>query len=229
MLAGNDPGPLPGLERLLCWAIGALAPALLLWRYPADIWSLLLVQTPLRARRDLQQRLSALQNALAPKLGLAVGAALALPLLWWLDRWSALASQFSPLAGSPRLVDLLLASMLLAVMLWQWQQLLQALWLLSRSPAVIRATPPLDQPELERSRLCLGLPLLLPDPLQINPPLHPAGPISPTAVAGAGAAGSAVAAPPSRSVDAGSLAAVAVEPEQPAEEAKGPQLDEQVD
>ena len=37
-LSGGDPGPLPLLERLLCWAIGAVAPALLLAQRPADGW-----------------------------------------------------------------------------------------------------------------------------------------------------------------------------------------------
>ena len=88
VLAGSDPGPLPGLERLLCWAIGALAPALLLVRRPADVWSLLLLQTPLRGRRELQRRLSRLQATPALALATAGGAALGLPLLWWIGRAS---------------------------------------------------------------------------------------------------------------------------------------------
>ena len=39
LLAGSDPGPLPALERLLCWGLGGLVPALVLWRRPADVWS----------------------------------------------------------------------------------------------------------------------------------------------------------------------------------------------
>jgi hypothetical protein len=165
LLAGSDPGPLPSLERLLCWAIGGLAPALLLWRRPADIWSLLFVQTPARGRRDLQRRLSALQATTSLKLGLALGCALLLVLLWRLDRAAALASALAPLPEAPRLVDLLLTAPLLALMLWQWQQLLQALWLLGRSPATIAATAPMAGAELAQQRLSPGLPLLLPQPL----------------------------------------------------------------
>jgi hypothetical protein len=176
LLAGSDPGPLPALERLFCWALGVLAPALLLWRQPADVWSLLLLQTPLRVRRDLQQRLSRLQEALPLRLGLAAGVALALPLLWWIDDHAALAGASSPLAAIPRLGALLLASLLLALMLWQWQQLLQALWLLNRSPEQLAAASPMNQRELETGRLCLGLPLLMPAPLEaltasIPPPI----------------------------------------------------------
>jgi len=167
LLAGSDPGPVPALERLLCWGLGALAPTLLLWRRPADVWSLLLLQTPLRARRPLQQRLSRLQDNLGLRLALALGGVISLPLLWWLDEHAAVASPLSPLAGSPRLVALLLASLLLALMLWQWQQLLQALWLLSRTPEAVAAARPMPQAELEEQRLCLGLPLLLLDPLQL--------------------------------------------------------------
>ena len=168
LLGGSDPGPVPGLERLLCWALGALAPTLVLWNRPADVWSVLLLQAPLRARRPLQQRLSRLQDNLGLRLGLVVAGVISLPLLWWLDDHAAIASSLSPLQGSPRLVVLLLAALLLALMLWQWQQLLQALWLLSRPPEVVAAVRPMPQAELEETRLCLGLPLLLLDPLQID-------------------------------------------------------------
>ena len=168
VLAGSDPGPLPGLERLLCWAIGALAPALLLVRRPADVWSLLLLQTPLRGRREPQRRLSRLQASLAVTLATAGGAALGLPLLWWIDRQAAVASPVSPFSSCPRLVALLLAALLLAVMLWQWQQLVQSLWLLSRKAETVAGTPPLSLAELEQQRLCLGLPLLLPEPLKLE-------------------------------------------------------------
>lgn len=186
LLAGSDPGPVPALERLLCWGLGALAPTLLLWRRPADVWSLLLLQTPLRARRPLQQRLSRLQDNLGLRLALAVAAVISLPLLWWLDEHAAVASSLSPLAGSPRLVVLLLSALLLALMLWQWQQLLQALWLLTRSPEVVAAARPMPQAELEEQRLCLGLPLLLLDPLQLvaAPAVAPRGSAAPAAVSG---------------------------------------------
>ncbi len=165
LLAGSDPGPVPGLERLLCWGLGGLLPALGLWRRPADVWSLLLLQTPLRARRPIQQRLSAMQETPVLRAGLVAGSVLLLGLLWWCDNHAAIAGPFSPLAASPRLVALLLVALLLALMLWQWQQLLQSLWLLSRSPGTIAAATPMLTRELEARRLCLGLPVLLPDPL----------------------------------------------------------------
>ncbi len=215
LLAGSDPGPLPALERVLCWSIGVLAPGLLLWQRPADVWSLLLVRTPSRGRRDLQARLSTLQGALPLRWGMAGGAALALPMIWWLDRNAAIATGFSPVADSPRLVGLLLASALLAVMLWQWQQLLHALWLLGRGPDQIAATSPLSKIELEEQRLCLGLPLLLPEAMQIDGPVltEPAAEeLKDSVVAAAGLVGSTV----------------AVEPEQTTEQGEGSELDQQV-
>jgi hypothetical protein len=101
-------------------------------------------------------------------LATAGGAALGLPLLWWIDRQAAVASPVSPFSSCPRLVALLLAALLLAVMLWQWQQLVQSLWLLSRKAETVAGTPPLSLAELEQQRLCLGLPLLLPDPLKLE-------------------------------------------------------------
>lgn len=168
LLAGADPGPLPALERLLCWAIGSLAPAFLLWRRPADVWSLLLVQAPLRARRPLQQRLSRLQSGPLLQAGLVLGCLLSLALLWWIDDRAALAGAFSPVAGSPRLVALLLAAALLALLLWQWQQLLQSLWLLSRNPELVAAAVPMTQEAVAEQRLPLGIPLLLLDALTLE-------------------------------------------------------------
>lgn len=213
LLAGSDPGSLPALERLLCWALGALAPGLLLWRQPADVWSLLLLQTPLRGRRQLQQRLSRLQEGLPLQLGLAAGVLLALPLLWWIDDHAALAGSWAPLAATPRLGILLLASLLLAVMLWQWQQLLQAVWLLSRTPQQLAAVTPMGQQELELRRLCLGLPLLLPPALaEAEPSAAAATKPEPSAVAAVttdGLSGS-------------------VDEQQAGEQNDGPELDQQV-
>jgi hypothetical protein len=95
------------------------------------------------------------------------GAAALLPLFWWMDQHAALAASLSPLAASPRLVGLLLACPLLALVLWQWQQLTQALGLLRTSPEMLEAVTPLTASQLDSQRLNLGLPLLLLGPLQI--------------------------------------------------------------
>ena len=168
VLAGADPGPFPGFERVLAWALGALAPAVLFWRFPPDLWSLLLLQVPLRGRRPEQLRLSALQGVLPLRLLSAAGAVLLLPLLWWADASAGLAWAWSPLSASPRLVVLLVSVPLLALMLWQWQQLIQAVWMLTRPASLVEQTLPLTQAVAADTRLNAGLPLLLLPPLAMD-------------------------------------------------------------
>lgn len=168
VLAGADPGPFPGFERLLTWALGCLGPAVLFWRLPPDLWSLLLVQIPLRARRPEQLRLSALQLALPLRVLNAAGAALLLPLSWWSDAHAGLAWSWSPVASSPRLVVLLLAVPVLALMQWQWAQLMQAIWMQTRPAELVEQTLPLSQEQAAEQRLNLGLPLLLLAPLDLE-------------------------------------------------------------
>lgn len=183
ILAGADPGPVPAVERLLLWALGALLPAVLLWQRPADCWSLLLLQTPARGRREVQRRLSALQAPLPIRLLAAAWALLLLPVVWRLDSLSAQMVAIAPLPEASRLVTILLSVPLLAILVWQAQQLIQAIWLLSRSSEQVAGTPAMTPEALVRERLSLGLPLLLPDPLSLVEDRQPqAAEPSPSAV-----------------------------------------------
>ncbi len=165
LLAGGDPGPFPLVERLFCWGLGALLPAVLFWRLPPDPWSLLLLQVPLRGRRERQRRLSGLPFSLGLRLVAAAGSLPLLALVWWADRQGGIAWSLSPLATTPRLLVLLICSPLLALMLWQWHQLVQAIWLLTRPPSLVEASVPLGLEQAQGRRLNLGLPLLLLPPL----------------------------------------------------------------
>ena len=218
VLAGADPGPLPGLERLLAWAIGALGPAILLWQRPADVCSLLVIQVPIKARSGDQLSLAALQSNLVLKLLMAAGAAALLPVFWWIDQHAALATPLSPLAASPRFVGLLVACPLLALITWQWQQLIQASALLIRNPATLPEHPPLSQQQLVSQRMSLGLPLLLLNPLLTS---RPGAPEAPAAEA---PAADALVQPEASSV----AGTVAIQPEETAEQAEGTDLDQQV-
>jgi hypothetical protein len=240
LLGASDPGSLPLLERLFCWAIGVLAPATLLWRLPVDPWSLLVAQVPQRGRREIQQRLSALQPPAVLRLGSLVGLAiLSLVLLWWCDNHAAFASAFSPVANSPRLVGLLLAAAVLALLQWQGQQVIQALWLLSRSPQEVAAAAPLSAAALERERLSPGLPLLLLPPLRES--LASVSIPSPPPVSAASSAAMDPAAPPTApsapapedppegfASPSAAAAAIAIKPEEPTEEQQSPPLDQEI-
>ena len=240
LLGASDPGSLPLLERLLCWAIGVLAPAALLWRLPVDPWSLLVAQVPQRGRREIQQRLSALQPPAVLRLGSLVGLAiLSLVLLWWCDNHAAFASAFSPVADSPRLVGLLLAAAVLALLQWQGQQVVQALWLLSRSPQEVAAATPLSAAALERERLSPGLPLLLLPPLReslASVSIPSTAPFStpPLAAMDPGAPPTAPSAPAPEDPPEGfaspsaAAAAIAIEPEESTEEQQSPPLDQEI-
>ena len=240
LLGASDPGSLPLLERLLCWAIGVLAPAALLWRLPVDPWSLLVAQVPQRGRREIQQRLSALQPPAVLRLGSLVGlASLSLVLLWWCDNHAAFASAFSPVADSPRLVGLLLAAAVLALLQWQGQQVVQALWLLSRSPQEVAAAAPLSAAALERERLSPGLPLLLlpplreslasvsiPSPAPFSAP--PSAAMDPAAPPAAPSAPAPEDPPEGFASPSAAAAAIAIEPEESTEEQQSPPLDQEI-
>ena len=107
LLAGSDPGPWPGLERVVIWGLGAVAPAVLLWRQPPDPLSLLLLCTPPQQRRPEQRALTREPLSVPLKLLLASGAVLLLPVLWWLDSRSVLADSFALLPNGNRLLALL--------------------------------------------------------------------------------------------------------------------------
>ncbi|MCP9788696.1 low-complexity tail membrane protein [Cyanobium sp. Maggiore-St4-Cus] len=226
VLAGADPGPLPGLERLLAWAIGALGPAILLWQRPADVCSLLVIKVPIKARSGAQLSLAALQSSLVLKLLMAAGAAALLPLFWWIDQHAALATPLSPLAASPRFVGLLVACPLLGVITWQWQQLIQASALLIRNPATIPEHPPLSLQQLVSQRMSLGLPLLLLNPLlTTQPTARQAAPAKPVIDDLPAAPAAEALVQPEASSIAGT---VAIQPEETAEQAESTDLDQQV-
>ena len=238
LLAGGDPGPFPLVERLFCWGLGALLPACLFWRLPPDPWSLVLVQVPLRGRRERQRRLSSLPPSLGLRLGAAAGTLPLLALVWWADRQGGIAWSLSPLATTPRLVVLLICSPLLALMLWQWHQLVQAIWLLSRPPSLVDATVPLGLEQPQGQHLNLGLPLLL-LPLLASPPARanqpveqplptpeeepaPAPPLEP--IASASSVGIETTAPGERAL----AIPMAIDQQQPPEDRQGSNLDQQI-
>ena len=209
LLAGADPGPVPSVERLLTWGVAVLAPAVALWRQPADWGSLMLVRVPTRGRTPDQQTLSARQGGAASSVPLIAAAVLLLPLLWWLDDSAGLISEFSPLNGSSRLLCLLLSMPLLATIVWQLQQLVQAALLLLTGEG---ETAAYSAEQLNSERSSFGLQLL-----QLAPLDWPEAAPKPTATPEP----TPEPEPEPESVPG----AAAVEPEQGGEEDQGPALD----
>ena len=161
LLAGSDPGPFPGLERVLTWAFGAVGPSVLLWRMAPDPFSLLLICTPVRLRTPDQLGFSQQPMGLPLKLLLASGTAFLLPLLWWLDTTSVLATSYALLPTPNRVAALVAVAPLLTLMVWQWQQVAQATLLLGRNHQPTLPPPGAGgPPAAPRQSLCLGLPWL---------------------------------------------------------------------
>ena len=218
LLAGADPGPVPLLERLLIWAIAVLAPAAALLKRPADWGSLLLVRLPASTRTDEQHQLSAQQGGLLVKVSLSILVIGLLPLIWWLDESAGLVQEISPLQDSSRLVALLLSAPLLAVIVWQLQQLVQAVLLLSGRSIEGSPETGWDAQRLQNERSSFGLqllelqPLIWPEPEPISTP--PPVPAEPPGT------------PEPASSD--STLTVAVEPEQGGEEEESSELDPEI-
>ena len=207
LLAGADPGPVPSVERLLTWGVAVLAPAVALWRQPADWGSLLLVRVPTRTRTADQQTLSARQGGAASTVPLIAAVVLLLPLLWWLDDSAGLIGEFSPLNGSSRLLCLLLSMPLLATIVWQLQQLVQAVLLLLMGAG---ETASYSAEQLNSERSSFGLQLL-----QLAPLDWPEAAPKPTATPE----------PTAEPATKPDIEATAVEPEQGGEEDQSPALD----
>ena len=170
ILAGSDLGPVPSVERFLCWGIAVVAPGVLLWKRPVDWGFLLLVRQPLKGRTTFQRKISHSQDNLLLKLVGAAGSVFLLALFWWIDRSSLLIADLSPLRSGHRLQSLLIATPLLAIIFWQWNQLVQSIWLLTRPSMAIEAAVAMSDRQLEDSRFSLGLNLLRLGPLDWKTP-----------------------------------------------------------
>ena len=173
LLAGADPGPVPIVERLLIWGVGVVAPAIALWKRPADWGSLLLLRLPVASRSSDQLKLSASEGQWGSRSALVGCTLLLLPLLWWLDESAGLIHEFSPLQDSSRLVSLLLTAPLLALLVWQIQQMVQAVLLLVQAPQNDSAAEPWSLDQLRQERTSFGLQVLQFAPLTWPEPPEP--------------------------------------------------------
>ena len=224
LLAGADPGPVPGVERLLLWGVGAAAPAAALWTRPADWASLLVVRLPTAGRRQDQQRLSQGQTMALSGSAVVAAAVLLLPLIWWLDNSAVLVNEFSPVAAQSRLVTLLLSTPLLALIVWQLQQLIQAgVWLI-RDDDGAASDASGDNTDLLMQRTSFGLQVLQLEPL-VWPDPPPTGP-APNSTTTSPSTSATAEVPEAEATSVST--AVAVEPDEAGEEDESPGLDSEV-
>ena len=247
LLAGADPGPVPPLERLLLWAVAALAPAVGLWRRPADWGSLLLVRVPDGTRTKEQQQLSGRQGGLGAQIALILLTVSLLPLIWWLDESAGLVQELSPLQNPSRLVSLLLSAPLLGLVVWQLQQLVQSILLLSAGDMDTEASESWDSQRLNRERSSFGLQLLQLQPLEwpaVSPAPMPQTSAEPESTAAPRPDPKAATRPetengsePADELDGkdrspetsiAPTASIAIEPEEQGEEQESPTLDAEV-
>ena len=235
LLAGADPGPVPVLERLLVWAVGGLAPAVALWRRPADWASLLLLRLPTGSRSKEQLQLSSHQGGFAGKVSLILLTLALFPLFAWLDESAGLVREFSPLQESSRLVSLLLSMPVLALVVWQIQQLVQAIPLLSAGELETAGSESWNAQRLGEERSSFGLQLLQLEPLEwpeVSAPPKPAPEPEPesesTSDVVAEVEPTQESEPKTDASGAVVSTAVAIEPEQHGEEQESPTLDAEV-
>ena len=218
LLAGADPGPVPVLERLLVWSVGALTPAVALWRRPADWASLLLLRLPTRSRSKEQLQLSGCQGGFASKISLILLTLALFPLFAWLDESAGLVREFSPLQESSRLVSLLLSTPMLALVVWQMQQLMQAIQLLSAGEIDGAGSETWDAQRLSNERSSFGLQLLQLEALEwpeVSAPPEPKAEVEPEQE-------------PEPDASSAVGTAIAIEPEQQGEEQESAPLDAEV-
>lgn len=206
LLAGSDPGPVPGVERLLLWGVGVVAPSVALWKRPVDWGSLLVVRRPTTGRNPDQQQLSTAQSSTLSAGAVVTAAVVLLPLLWWLDNSAVLVGEFSPVSGQSRLVTLLLSTPILAVIVWHVQQLIQAsVWLITDQAKAGGESTTFSASQLSQERSSFGLQVL--DLPQLTWPVAPLS---------------------SGTADASVGAAVAVKPDQAGEEEESATLNPEV-
>ncbi len=168
ILAGAPLGPLPTVQRALIALIVIIGPIFSLYKKPADWGSLLLIKLPLKSRSIKQHQISRLQEHAVPKLMFILGTALLLFSFWSIDQSALLVNTLSPFKKFSRIINLLLSTPLLFLIVWQWNQVCQSIWLLTRSEEVVIDAEYMTNQEILNRRTSLGIDAQFLDNLNIN-------------------------------------------------------------
>nr|AUG32254.1 hypothetical protein PLO_255 [Paulinella longichromatophora] len=162
--SGAHTSPWPVLSRLLLWCLGALVPTVVFWYLPLDCWSLILIKIPIQSRSLQQKALSSLHRPLYLKL---LQAGVCLPLLVLIERLDQISSEiisFSIFQEISPFLGFFITIILLTLSIYQWQQFIQAAWLMllgHKHHYINHLTESkVLENKVELKSLSLGLPLL---------------------------------------------------------------------
>jgi len=169
ILAGATSGPIPSLERFLVVLIGIVLPTFLLFKRPADWGSLLLIKIPLKGRSTIQHQISSFQKKTIPQLTFIAGSLFLILIFWKIDQSALLFLEISPFKESSRLITLLFSFPILLLIVWQWHQICQSIWILTRSNEDLEKAKYLDNHQLAKGRINFGLDLFSLPKLKFSP------------------------------------------------------------
>ncbi len=159
-LAGTSLGPIPFLERSIVIVISIFFPTYLFLKKPADWASMLFLKLPIKGRTIVQNQISSLQSHLIPRLSLIVGSSFLVLIFWQIDTSAFFLSEISIFKNLSRFITLFFAMPILFIITWQWHQLTQSLWLLTRSSKDLEQAEYLTNQQISNQRISLGVGIL---------------------------------------------------------------------
>ena len=160
ILAGANTGPMPSLERVFIVLAGIVLPTFIFLKRPPDWGSLLLIKIPLKGRTTIQHQISSFQKNSIPQLIFLAGSLFLILIFWQIDQSALLVLEISPLQKSSRVITLLFSFPILLLIVWQWHQISQSIWILTRSNEDLERAPYLNNDQLSKERNNLGLDIL---------------------------------------------------------------------
>ncbi len=157
ILAGSPLGPVPLLQRIIIAVIAIIIPTISLYKRPADWSSFLLFKLPLKGRSVCQYQISSLQLNTLPKLLFILGVIVITFFFWSVDDSAFILASISPLRNQPKITNILLSISLLSLIVWQWHQVVNSIWLLTRSQDDLNKATYITQEKLLTRQSCFGL------------------------------------------------------------------------
>ncbi len=156
ILAGAPLGALVLLQRIIIAFVAIASPTIVLCKRPADWGSLLFCKLPLKSRSVIQHQISSLQSHPFPSAIFGIGGILGIWGFWSIDESSVLLYGISPFQNLPRFLTLLFSIPILLLIIWQWNQLCQSLWLITRSEERLQKCKFMENKDILKNRFSIG-------------------------------------------------------------------------